>query len=128
MKKKKKKDYNKQFRREKQKNYRRPRQNCLPNMDDFRKIIYTLSLERKKNSIIKGKIDNLKYNDDQDINIFTATLQNYLDEMENIDHGINDNIKAGILNRSLPENLRIINVFRSNIKIIGLNYAITSKT
>jgi len=97
-------------------------------MDDFRKIIYTLSLERKKNSIIKGKIDNLKYNDDQDINIFTATLQNYLDEMENIDHGINDNIKAGILNRSLPENLRIINVFRSNIKIIGLNYAITSKT
>jgi len=32
--------------------------------------------------------------------------------MENIDHDISDNVKAGILNRSLPENLRFINVFQ----------------
>ena len=32
--------------------------------------------------------------------------------MKNLDHDISDNIKAGILNRSLPENLRFINVFQ----------------
>ena len=41
-----------------------------------------------------------------------AKLQNAIEELENLDHDISDNIKAGILNRSLPENLRFINVFQ----------------
>ena len=41
-----------------------------------------------------------------------ATLQNTIEEYENIDHDIEDSIKAGILNRALPENLRFINVFQ----------------
>jgi len=36
---------------------------------------FTLSPERKILNI-KSKIDSLKYNEDQDINIFIATLQN----------------------------------------------------
>ena len=46
------------------------------------------------------------------INIFMATLQNTIEEYESIDHDIEDSIKAGILNRALPENLRFINVFQ----------------
>jgi len=41
-----------------------------------------------------------------------AKLQNAIKELENLDHDISDNIKAGILNRFLPENLRFINVFQ----------------
>ena len=41
-----------------------------------------------------------------------ATLQNTIEEYENIDHDIEDSIKAGILNRALPENLRFISVFQ----------------
>jgi len=37
----------------------------------------------------------------------------YLDEIRNPRHGdMTDNIKVGILNRALPENLRWINVFQ----------------
>jgi len=72
---------------------------------------FTLSPERQKLNL-KTKIDNLKYSEDQDINIFIAILQNYLDELENVDHDISDNVKAGILNRALPDNLRFINVFQ----------------
>ena len=62
--------------------------------------------------ILNDKISNLKFNEDQDINIFMATLQNTIEEYENIDHDIEDSIKAGILNKALPENLRFINVFQ----------------
>jgi len=72
---------------------------------------FTRSTERRKLEI-KNKINNLKYNEDEDINIFIATLQNAIDEYELIDHDISDANKAGILNRSLPENLRWINVFQ----------------
>jgi len=72
---------------------------------------FTRSPERRKLEI-QNKINNLKYNEDQDINIFMAKLQNAIEELENLDHDISDNIKAGILNRSLPENLRFINVFQ----------------
>jgi len=61
---------------------------------------------------IKKKLNSLKYNEEQDINIFIATLQNLIDELENIDHDMEPSTKAGILNRTLPENLRFINVFQ----------------
>jgi len=72
----------------------------------FTKNINTRKLE------LKNKLDNLKYNTDIDINIFIADLQNIFDELEKIDNDIESNIKAGILNRSLPEELRWINVFQ----------------
>ncbi|KAG4102143.1 hypothetical protein H8356DRAFT_1651923 [Neocallimastix lanati (nom. inval.)] len=37
--------------------------------------------------------------------------QNIIEEYESIDHDIDDSIKAGILNRALPDNLIFINVF-----------------
>ena len=57
-------------------------------------------------------MNNLKFNKDEDINIFIVTLQNALDEYELIDNDISDPSMSGILNRSLPENLRWINVFQ----------------
>ena len=72
---------------------------------------FTRSPERRRLEL-KNKINSLKYSEDQDINIFMATLQNAMDELENIDHDIGSNVKAGILNRCLPDNLRFINVFQ----------------
>jgi len=72
---------------------------------------FTRSPERRRFEL-KNKINSLKYSEDQDINIFMATLQNAMDELENIDHDIGNNVKAGILNRCLPDNLRFINVFQ----------------
>ena len=72
---------------------------------------FTMSPEKRKLEI-KSKINNLKYNEEDDINIFIAKLQNAIDELENIDYELSDPVKAGILNRSLPENLRFINVFQ----------------
>ena len=72
---------------------------------------FTRSPERRRLEL-KNKINSLKYSEDQDINIFMATLQNAMDELENIDHDIGNNVKAGILNRCLPDNLRFINVFQ----------------
>ena len=72
---------------------------------------FTASPEKRKLEI-KNKINSLKYNEEEDINIFIAKLQNALDELENIDYELTDTVKAGILNRSLPENLRFINVFQ----------------
>jgi len=54
----------------------------------------------------------LKYNQEVDINIFIAELQNTTDELEKIDNDIESSVKVGILNRSLPEELRGINVFQ----------------
>ncbi|OUM59573.1 hypothetical protein PIROE2DRAFT_63684 [Piromyces sp. E2] len=72
---------------------------------------FTASPEKRKIEI-KNKINNLKYNEDEDINIFLAKLQNTIDELEIIDHELSDTVKAGILNRALPDNLRFINVFQ----------------
>eukprot|EP00833_Pecoramyces_ruminatium_P005940 jgi/Orpsp1_1/1179972/evm.model.c7180000071638.1 len=72
---------------------------------------FTSSPEKRKIEL-KNKINSLKFSEDTDINIFMATLQNYLDELENLDNDIKSDIKAGILNRALPENLRFINVFQ----------------
>ena len=72
---------------------------------------FTTSPEKRKLEL-KRKINSLKFNEDEDINIFMATLQNSLEELENIDQDIGSNVKAGILNRCLPENLRFINVFQ----------------
>ncbi|KAG4087494.1 hypothetical protein H8356DRAFT_1728944, partial [Neocallimastix lanati (nom. inval.)] len=41
-----------------------------------------------------------------------ATSQNITKEYESIDHDIDDSIKADILNRALPNNLRFMNVFQ----------------
>jgi len=65
-------------------------------------------LEKRKQDL-KDKINNLKFNEDQDINILMP--QNIIEEYESIDHDIDDSIKAGILKRALPDNLRFINVF-----------------
>jgi len=75
------------------------------------KASFTMNPERQKLEI-KNKINNLKYNEDEDINIFIATLQNLIDELENISHDLGNEVKAGILNRSLPDHLRFINVFQ----------------
>ena len=64
--------------------------------------------------VLKDKINKLKYNIEDDFHIFLAALQNLLDELKRIDSDINDNIKVGILNRALPENIRFINVFQYN--------------
>ena len=61
---------------------------------------------------IKNKIFDLKYNEEYDINIFIAKLQNAIDELEDIDYELSDLVKTGILNRSLPENLLFINAFQ----------------
>jgi hypothetical protein len=72
---------------------------------------FTRSLEKRKQDL-KDKISNLKFNEDQDIYIFMATSQNITKEYESIDHDIDDSIKADILNRALPNNLRFMNVFQ----------------
>jgi len=72
---------------------------------------FTMSPEKRKWEI-KNKINNLKYNEEDDINIFIAKLQNAIYELENTDYELSDLDKAGILNRSLPENRRFINVFQ----------------
>jgi len=74
---------------------------------------FTIGPEQRK-MVLKDKINKLKYNLEDDVHIFLAFLQNLLDELERIDSDINDNIKVGILNRALPENIRFINVFQYN--------------
>jgi len=84
----------------------------------------SLTMSPEKSELeIKNKINNLKYNEEDDINIFITKLQNAIDDLENIDYELSDPIKAGILNRSLPENLRFINVFQYKNRS---NSAITS--
>ena len=56
--------------------------------------------------------DNLKNNPEIDINILIGELQNNIDEFEKIDNDIEPSVKADILNRSLPGELRWINLFR----------------
>ena len=58
---------------------------------------------------LKDQIENMKYNMEEDIHIFIAMLQNLIYELENLDGDILSSIKAGILNRTLPEELRFIN-------------------
>jgi len=53
-----------------------------------------------------------KFNINNDINKFLANLQNLFDELEKIDNDIPQNTKIDILNQSLPNNLRFINVFQ----------------
>ena len=72
---------------------------------------FTKSLGRRKMEL-KEKLNNSKYDEDKDINIFIANLQNLIDELERIDNDMSDSTKVGILNRSLPDNLRFINVFQ----------------
>jgi len=72
---------------------------------------FTIGPEQRK-MVLKDKINKLKYNLEDDVHIFLAFLQNLLDKLERIDSDINDNIKVGILNRALPENIRFINVFQ----------------
>ena len=61
---------------------------------------------------ITEKLNNLKYDSIIDINIFIATLENLFDELEYINKPLSEESKVGTFNRSLPENLRWINVFQ----------------
>eukprot|EP00833_Pecoramyces_ruminatium_P006363 jgi/Orpsp1_1/1180395/evm.model.c7180000073227.1 len=72
---------------------------------------FTKSPEQRRLDL-RDKINNLKYDINEDIHIFISTLQNYIDDLENIEGDLPDNTKVGILNRSLPENLRWINLFQ----------------
>jgi len=73
---------------------------------------YFISINTRKLES-KNKLDNLKYNPEVDINILMAVLQNTIDELERIDNDdIESSVKVDILNRSLPEELRWINVFQ----------------
>ncbi|KAG4082353.1 hypothetical protein H8356DRAFT_1342600 [Neocallimastix lanati (nom. inval.)] len=65
--------------------------NTLDSLSNLEHIRKNLSL------VVWRKETILKFNEDQDINIFMATLQNTIEEYESI------------LNRALPENLRFIN-------------------
>ena len=80
---------------------------------NFLQESFTLGEEHRK-MILKNKINLLKFDINGDIHIFLATLQNMLDELEIIDSDISDNTKVGMLNRTLPENLRCVNVFQFN--------------
>ena len=74
---------------------------------------FTKSKESRKLEL-KKKLNELKFEEEQDINIFMADLQNTIEELEKIDEDLSTSTKVGILNRALPENLRFINVFQYN--------------
>ena len=61
---------------------------------------------------IIDKLNNLKFDPIMDINVFIATLENLFDELEYINKPLTDESKAGYLYRTLPENLRWLNVFQ----------------
>eukprot|EP00833_Pecoramyces_ruminatium_P007340 jgi/Orpsp1_1/1181372/evm.model.c7180000076991.1 len=75
------------------------------------KSSFTKSKEQLKLEL-KEKLEKAKYNINIDINIFISFLQNIFDELESLDYKITDDARVGILNRSLPEDLRYINVFQ----------------
>jgi len=54
----------------------------------------------------------MKFDPQVDINLFVSALESLFDELEFIEKPLSDENKIGILNRSLPENLRWINVFQ----------------
>ena len=72
---------------------------------------FTISIERQK-MILKNKITSLKYNTELDINMFITDLKNKISQYLKIDTNMSNSTKVGILNRSLPENIRWINVFQ----------------
>ena len=78
--------------------------NVLKN--SFTKNTGTLKIELKK------RLEKFKYNTDTDINIFITNLQNTIDELERVDSDLSTDTKIGILNRSVPDNLRWLNVFQ----------------
>jgi len=53
---------------------------------------------------LKEEIENIKFSINDDINTFIAMLQNTINELENLEGDMGDSIKAGVLNRTLPEN------------------------
>ena len=96
--------------------------------NNTKKLIYTRgktafeSWKILENTFTKGKdqlyaeiidkLNNLKYDLTTDINIFITTLENYFDELEFINKLISDETKVGIFYRSLPDDLKWINVFQ----------------
>jgi len=70
--------------------------------------------EEHQKMILKDKLNKLKYNMEDDIHIFLSKFQNLIDDLERIDSDLSDNVKVGMLNRSLPENIRWVNVFQFN--------------
>ena len=76
---------------------------------NFLKSSFTKNQQTRKMEL-KKKLDELKYDEEKDINIFMSELQNIIDDLEKIDGDMNCSTKVGILNRTLPENLRYINV------------------
>ena len=78
---------------------------------NFLKSTFTKNQQTRKMKL-KKKLNELKYNKKKDINIFMSELQNIIDDLEKLDGDMNSNTKVGILNRTLPENLRYINVFQ----------------
>ena len=74
-------------------------------MWQFLQESFTLGIEHKK-MILKQKLNLLKFNMEDDIHIFVAYLQNMIEELENIDSTMADNVKVGILDRALPEDLK----------------------
>ena len=53
---------------------------------------YFISINTRKLES-KNKLDNLKYNQEVDINIFKVELQNIIDRLEKIDNNIESNVK-----------------------------------
>jgi len=74
---------------------------------------FTKSKESRKLEL-KKKLNELKFEEEQDINIFMADLQNTIEELEKVDEDLNSSTKVGTLNRALPEDLRFINVLQYN--------------
>ena len=70
--------------------------------------------EEHQKMILKDKPNKIKYNIEDDIHIFLSKFQNLIDDLEWIDSDLSDNVKVGMLNRSLPENIRWVNVFQFN--------------
>jgi len=61
---------------------------------------FLLKVKNKKDGT-KKKLEEIKFDEDKDINIFMAELQNTIDELERIDTDFTSSIKVGILNRAL---------------------------
>ena len=79
---------------------------------NFLKSTFTKNLQTRKMEL-KKKLDELKYDEEKDINIFMSELQNIIDDLEKLDGDMDSNTKVDILNRTLPENLSYINVFQN---------------
>lgn len=90
----------------------------IENRDKTAREVWTIlenSFTKGKDQLtteLKERLNKIKYDPNIDIHIFLSYLKNIFDELDYLDSPIPDDVRVGILNRSLPDNLRFINVFQ----------------